>query len=310
MPNVFVAPYVTALTLWHLALGLCIGSFINVCIYRLPRGLAVTGRSHCPSCGTTLGLSDLMPLLSQLALRRRCRYCGAGISWRYFTIELVMGLLLAAAYLFTSLGPMAEHGAVAQAIFLGRLWVAVPCLLAIIVIDFETYTIPDGLVIALVAIGVITDLAYQLAGVAASPMPPIPLPLGGSVVLPIPQSVLGAIVGFGGLWLLGRIFSVLLGEEAMGYGDVKLMGGAGALLGPGLSLLGFFLLAVTLGAVGGIAGILARRLIGRADSEHRVAKTRLPFGPFLAVSLGLTLLYPAEVAGAVSVLYLSAWGAA
>lgn len=308
MPNVYAAPYVPALTLWHFVLGLCIGSFINVCIYRLPRSLAVTGRSHCPQCGTTLGLRDLVPLLSQLALRCRCRYCGARISWRYFSVELLMGALLAGAFLFTVHGPVAAAGPAAQTVFLLRLWVAIPCLVAIVVIDSETYTIPDGLVVALVATGILSDLVPRFLGAGPPALAPIPLHLSSDLQVALPQSIVGSVVGFGGLWLLGRCFSVALGEEAMGYGDVKLMAGAGALLGPGLSLLGFFLLAVTLGAIGGLAGIAIRRLSGRADSEHRVAKTRLPFGPFLAVSLGAAMLYPAGLAGVVSGLYLSAWG--
>lgn len=308
MPNLFVAPYVPALTLWHFALGLCIGSFMNVCIYRLPRGLSVTGRSHCPSCGTTLRVMDLVPLVSQLALRCRCRYCGARISWRYFAVELLMGLLLAGAYLFAVQGPAAGTGLAAQTIFLLRLWVVIPCLVAIILVDLETYTIPDGFVIALLVAGVAADVAYQFAAEVPPVMPPIRVPLPGGVELPLLQSVAGAALGYGGLWLLARAFSMALGEEAMGLGDVKLMAGAGALLGPTLSLLGFFLLAVALGAVGGIAAIIVRRLKGGVDSEHRVAKTRLPFGPFLAVSLGVTVLWPSGVAGIVSTLYLSAWG--
>ncbi|MBD3176561.1 MAG: hypothetical protein GF320_15380 [Armatimonadia bacterium] len=305
MPEVFSpSPVVPLVALWHFALGLTVGSFMNVCIYRLPRGLAVTGRSHCPSCGTTLRLSDLIPLFSQVVLGSRCRYCGARFSWRYFGVEALIGALLAGAYLLAVYGPVdgtkAEH-----ALWMVRMWIAVPCLVAIVFVDFETYTIPDGLVVALVVIGVASDIGYRVVG--STVFPPLGIPLGGGHELPLLQSIQGAVVGFGGLWLLGRIFSAILGEEAMGYGDVKLMAGAGALLGPGWSLLGFFLLAVALGAVGGIAGILIRRLAGSSDSEHRVAKTRLPFGPFLAVSLGVCMLQPEGVADVVSMIYLAAW---
>lgn len=272
-----MVPFLAA---WHFALGASVGSFLNVCIYRLPRGLPVTGRSHCPTCGTTLRPVDLVPLLSQLALRSRCRHCGARFSWRYFGVEALLGAIYAGSFLFV------VFTAGGDAALLAKLLVALTCLVGVIAVDLETYTIPDGFIVALAVTGVGYDLASWALGTNA--MPPVQV-LGR---LPVPQSVLGAAAGFLGLWLVGRLFSLLLGQEAMGFGDVKLTGAAGALLGPGLLLPAYFLLAVALGAVVGLAVVLWRRVASPIDSEHRVARTRLPFGPFLAVALAISLLLP------------------
>ncbi len=277
-------------TVWFGALGLAVGSFLNVCIYRLPRGLAVTGRSHCPNCGATLRILDLVPLFSQLCLRSRCRHCWTPFSWRYFTIEALVGALY--AWLFAYAG---RHGAV-DWVWLGTLVVAVPCLIAVIVVDLETYTIPDGILIALLVAGVGAEAARWA-------LQPGYAPRFAPAGIPIPNSLAGAALGFGGLWLLGWLFARVLGEEAMGFGDIKFLGAAGALLGPEWLLLWFFIVAVALGALVGLAAVAVRRLGRIGDSEHRVARTRLPFGPFLAVALGLALLWPEELAWTFAALY-------
>jgi len=284
-------PLLPFLAAWHFALGASVGSFLNVCIYRLPRGLPITGRSHCPTCGTTLRLADLVPLLSQLALKSRCRYCGARFSWRYFGIEALLGTVYAASFLFVA------HTAGGDAALLAKLLIALTCLVGVIAVDLETYTIPDGFLVALAATGVGYDLALLALGSAAMP----PIMVFGRV--PVPQSILGALTGFAGLWLIGRLFSLVLRQEAMGFGDVKLTGAAGALLGPGLLLPAYFLLAVALGAVVGLVVVVWRRLTRRVDSEHRVARTRLPFGPFLAVALAMALLFPDALRAGLSRLY-------
>lgn len=278
-------------TVWFGALGLSVGSFLNVCIYRLPRGLAVTGRSHCPNCGTTLRAADLVPLLSQFFLRSRCRYCWTPFSWRYFAVESLCGALYVLLYRHAG-----RHGDV-DWIWLATMLVAVPCLIAVIVIDLETYTIPDGLLVALGVAGVGAEIARW--ALRPDGRPPFALPGG----IPIPSSLAGAALGFGGLWLLGWVFSRVLGEEAMGFGDVKFLAAAGALLGPSLLLLWFFVTAVALGALVGLGTMLVRRIGRFGDSEHRVARTRLPFGPFLAFALGIALLWPEEMAWTFAALY-------
>lgn len=285
----------TALAVWHFALGLAVGSFLNVCIYRLPRGLSVTGRSHCPTCGCTLRLPDLVPVLSQLLLRSRCRHCGARFSWRYAAVELACGLMFLALFLFV----LEVRGGSLP--LLAKLLVCFPCLLAIIIVDVETYTIPDGLLVALAVAGVGYDIALRAMG--SPEFAPVRIPLPYGLTLPVPQSLLGGAVGFGGLWALSWLFGRVLGEEAMGFGDVKLLGAAGTLLGAGMTLLAFFLLAVALGAAAGSIAMAARRVRGGVDSEHRVSRSRLPFGPFLAIALAAALLLPGEMAGVAAALY-------
>lgn len=278
------------LAVWHVAIGVSVGSFLNVCIWRLPRGLSLLGRSHCPNCGTTLHALDLIPLVSQIALRSRCRYCLSPFSWRYFSIEALTGFV----FLFLFLHTYRRVGI--DWIWLSTMWVVAPALLVVIAVDLETYTIPDGTLWLMIAAGVGSEVARWVLQPGWHPM----WSPGG---VPIPNAVAGAALGFGGLWLIGWIFGKILGDDAMGFGDVKFMAAAGALLGPGWLLLWFFVLAVALGALVGLGAVAVRKLARLGDSEHRVARTRLPFGPFLAVALGIALLYPEELAWTFAALY-------
>lgn len=211
-----MALYYTVLCVFSFIVGSCIGSFLNVCIYRIPQKLSVAaGRSFCPSCDTPIKPYDLIPILSYILLRGKCRSCGARISPRYIIVEALTGALFAATaaiYGLTLLTPL--------------YLVFICCLICVAFIDAEHMYIPDrfNLVIALLALpgfflqpGV---LWYErLIGAAAIALP---------------------------MFLIGVFFS------GFGFGDVKLMAACGLLMGWKLSLLAFILAAVAAAAVAAV----------------------------------------------------------
>ena len=229
---------------WVFAVGAAVGSFLNVCIVRLPQGASlVTPGSHCPECRSPIRFYDNIPLLSYLVLRGRCRQCKARISPRYFVVEglsAFMGLAL-----YKTFGLSLEF-----AIY----FVFFSALMVIIFIDLDTWTIPD-----------IITLPGIVAGVAASFLLPR---------ITWMQSLLGLAVGGGVLFALAATYQLLRKREGMGGGDIKLLAMIGAFLGlPGVV---FTLLASSL--AGSLAGVL---LMFRDKSG---GATRIPFGPFLALA--------------------------
>ena len=188
------------------ALGLCFGSFLNVVIHRLPRGMSIAWPpSSCPSCGHAIRPLDNVPVVSWLRLSGKCRDCAAPISPRYPAVELGAGLLLLALAAF--LGPRAAL--VPAAAF-------ALCLLAIALIDFDHRIIPDELSIGGLVIGLIAR-GFTVEGVLAG--------------------LIGALVGAGSLYLVAAGYRRATGVEGLGGGDVKLAGMIGAFLGwPGVFL--------------------------------------------------------------------------
>ena len=262
-------------------LGLCIGSFLNVVIHRLPlmleRGwrrdsaemLGVdieesapitlsTPRSRCPSCSHRIAWYENIPVLSYLWLRGRCSSCKARISPRYPLIEIATGVLFAAVG--WRIGPLPE----------AWLWCGfVAVLIALAGIDWDTTLLPDTLTLPLLWAGLI----------AAT--------LGWSRV-PLPQAVWGAVAGYLSLWSVYWAFKLLTGKEGMGFGDFKLLAALGAWLGVQM------VLPVVLGAsvIGAVVGI-GMKLSG-ALREGRY----IPFGPFLAgAGLVVFLSGPERVLG-------------
>jgi len=269
------------------ALGTVIGSFLNVCIWRLPREESVVRPpSHCPECDHRLAPLDLVPLFSFLCLGRRCRYCGAAISWRYFTVELITGLLFVGLWL--SQGPaLVAHGGAGDLYRLFAYLGFTAVLVAAFFTDLDHMIIPDELVIAGLALGLSEDLVGYLTGSHGLWQGQVPFT---QFVLMLPRSVVGAVVGAGFFVGLELFSQAVFRREGMGGGDMKLGAAIGSLLGPGLALLSFGL-SVFLGAVvGGL--LLATRLKGRKDY--------IPFGPFIVVCT-LAVLFAPEWAGQTAV---------
>ncbi|MGB9792914.1 MAG: prepilin peptidase [Thermacetogeniaceae bacterium] len=227
-------------------IGMCIGSFLNVVIYRLPREESILWeRSRCPACGHILAWCDLVPLLSYAFLRGKCRSCGAKMSWMYPVVELFTGLLF--LLLFCRFGLTLV---LAKYLFLSAVLVAAAF------IDLQHYIIPDSLVIAGLAGGVVLGALARDAGII---------------------SALAGAAACGGFLLL----VALLSGGGMGGGDVKLAFVAGLFLGWPLAPLGLFL-GICLGGVLAII-LLALHIKGRKDP--------LPFGPFIALGFLIALLW-------------------
>ncbi len=225
-----------------------VGSFLGVLADRLPRGENVVHpRSFCRVCHTQLRAADLVPLLSYVGSKGRCRHCGADIAPWHFFIELAA---FGAALLAIALG----GGTLVLALSALVLW----CLLGLALTDGLWFRLPDVLTGTLLAAALL--LTFQ-------PIPQTPN---------LPNALIGGLVGAGSFWVLRVGYFYLRGREGLGLGDVKLMAGVGALLGPWL--IPHVVLLAALGALG--AALLQRRR--RADA---VAATRaLPFGTALCVA--------------------------
>lgn len=216
-------------------LGLCLGSFATALSYRLPREISMTtkARSSCPTCGHNLGVYDLVPLFSWLALRGKCRHCSDPIGGRYPLIELATLALCLAFYLTAGLTP---HTVV--------LFLLAPVLVSMIDIDLRYKLIPDVLNLSILLLGILALLAE-----------------GDSAA--IPPAVFGAVLYGGGAALLRTVFMHLKGREPMGLGDVKFFAAAGFWLGPLPETAGIFL---TLAGGSGVAlALVWRKLKGEEE---------------------------------------------
>jgi len=240
--------------LCSLLFGLCVGSFLNVCIYRNPRELSIVRpRSFCPGCGNTIAWYDNIPVMSYLVLRGRCRRCRAVISPRYPLIELLTGFLFVLAW--------HVHGVSA---WTPVLWVMLSGLVVATMVDFDHMIIPDGV-----------SLGGMVFGLAASALVP---ELHGTEMVrtAMLRSALGLAAGSGILWLVSVVGRWVFKKDAMGLGDVKLLGAIGTLIGvPGVIYT--ILISSLLGTVVGIAMILF--------GGHQW-RSRLPYGPYLAIAAG------------------------
>lgn len=215
-------------TLFIFILGLIIGSFLNVCIYRLPLGVSiVTPPSHCFACGTRLKPGDLIPVISYIALRGRCRWCGAEFSARYALVELLTAFLFIWCFQVTGLGPE-----------LVKALIFISFLIVIAFIDYDHQLILDKVLIWLAGTGVSINLGLGFTGLT--------------------DMIAGSLFG-GGLLLV----IVIVSRGGMGGGDIKFAAALGLWLGWKLTLLALFL-SFLLGGVGGIV-LLALKRKGRKD---------------------------------------------
>ena len=260
-------------TLTCTALGLIVGSFLNVVILRLPKMMEQSWRreccelldqppsdeprltlsypgSRCPGCGAAIKPWQNIPVISWLVLRGQCAQCGMRISARYPFVELVTGLLSGLAAWQFGFGPEAMSALV-------LIWV----LTVLTGVDMDTQLLPDSMTLPLLWLGLGVNLF--------------------AVWTPIPSAVMGAMLGYGSLWSVYWLFKLFTGKEGMGYGDFKLLGALGAWFGwqavPLMILLSSFV-----GAALGIAILIAR---GQGRD------TPMPFGPYLAGAGLLTLFF-------------------
>ena len=261
-----------------LVLGLLVGSFLNVVIYRVPEGLNRSWKlqakqmldlpleqgegerfnilmppSHCPSCKTAIKPWQNIPILSYVLLKGQCKHCQTAISLRYPLVELLTGLVFAVcAWKFG-----ATWTALATMVFSAYL-------IAMIFIDADTQLLPDQLTLPLMWGGIVFHLAAYLLQADWG-------------ITTLVDSLLGAIVGYMSLWSIFQLFKLVTGKEGMGYGDFKLLAALGAWLG--ISVLPIIIIMSAL--VGLVFALIMK-----------VAKNQpMPFGPYLAISGWIVLIF-------------------
>jgi leader peptidase (prepilin peptidase)/N-methyltransferase len=252
--------------------GAIIGSFLNVCILRLPAGESVvTPRSRCPRCGSGIAAYDNIPILSWLILLGRCRRCGEPISPLYPIIELLTGsLFLIAAQIFGlswAAGKLAALSAI---------------LVVLVVTDWRERILPDkvnfpGMALGL-AFSLIVPIGDGLSGLLAGMAGWMPLPVPA---LSLGDALLGALAGGGLLYGIGELYYLVRKQDGMGFGDVKMMAMVGTFLGPQLTLFTIFFASILGAVVGG--GFM---LISRKQSNYE-----LPFGTFLGFAAWVASLW-------------------
>lgn len=236
---------------YAVSVGLVLGSFVNVLIHRLPRGESVVvPPSACPSCGGKIRPYDNIPLLSYVLLRGRCRHCGRAIALRYPFVEALVG----AGSLFAFL----RHGlSLEYACELGL----VAALVALVFIDYDHHLLPNVITIPGTVAGLL--LSWPRATITLA------------------ESLLGAILGAGLLYLVAGVYFRLRKIEGLGMGDVKMM----AMLGAFFGWKGVFLILLIGSFLGAVVGLVLMAARGKG------LKTALPFGTFLGIAAVATLFF-------------------
>lgn len=246
---------------YALLLGLVIGSFLNVCIYRIPNNMSVVfPPSSCPKCKNKIKWYDNIPLLSFIILRAKCRHCGQKISFEYPFVELLTGLL---TVLFVWRFGISWWTPVVLTV--------VYCLVALSAIDLHTMMIPDRFSIGLT----VFSLAFAFLNPAFS----------GTPWDKFLSALLGGSIGFFGLWGLAIFGQFAFKKEAMGGGDIKLMAAIGALAG--------WMGVINTLVVSSFAGIAYFGILMLLKKD--LGDRTIPFGPFLSVGLLVNLLMPGQM---------------
>jgi len=251
-------------------LGACIASFLNVVIWRVPRGESIVSPpSHCPKCNAEIKWYQNIPILAWLALRGKCAHCRAPISPRYILIELLGGCLFLAVFLKVGVGPT---------LFVWWIWVSL--MIVGSMIDFDHQLLPDFVTVGGMVLGLVFNGALSII-------------LHSSFF--ILHSLLGLVFGFGLLWLVRWLGSKAFKREAMGLGDVFLMGAIGAIFGP-VAILVTLILSSVFGSVVGLAMIaLAKTRLGKF--------AEIPYGPYICLGCLAWMFYGSELVGWYLALY-------
>ncbi|MGB3242091.1 MAG: prepilin peptidase [Candidatus Omnitrophota bacterium] len=239
--------------------GAVIGSFLNVCVYRIPRGRSIVKpRSYCPECRSPINWYDNIPIISYITLQARCRYCGKRIPVRYFMVELITALMSMALFFYFGLSAQ---------FFVYLIFTYI--LIVIVFVDIERQEVPDVLSIPGIFLGMILVTAVAVID-------------RGPVVKVFLNSFLGALAGGGSMFLLGFFGELIFRKESLGGGDVKLMAMIGAFLGWKLVLVTFFL-APVLGL--GVALFM----------KVKRNKEIIPYAPYLSLGAVISLLYGEKI---------------
>ncbi len=253
--------------------GACIGSYLNVCIYRIPRELStVAPRSFCPDCGEKIPWFCNIPFFSYIFLRGKCRFCRKKISPRYFVVEALVAVLFTLIWL--KLAVVTEHRPLSIVpVYDWKLvpvyWLVIFGLLLGTFVDFEHMIIPDRVTLGGIAAGlVLSAVVPSLHGQQ-------------SMLRSLLWSGAGAATGWGILWLVAIVGSIIFRKDAMGFGDVKLLSAIGAFLGA-KAVLFTIVVSSLCGSIVGLALVLARK---------KEMQSRIPYGPYLALAAIVWILW-------------------
>lgn len=271
-----------------LLLGLSVGSFLNVAIYRLPRfeeGLAITrpARSFCPLCKAQIPWHDNLPVVGWLMLRAKCRACRAPISIRYPLIELLAGVLSILIF---------QHDGLTWRFLFDFFWVM--CLLTIAFIDLETMRIPSPLI----------HPAWMVGGLVIAAIEPQPMFLAGPWLtdylslkgaapwlISLAGSALGCFLGWFSLWSVSMLYQLLRKQEGMGNGDPPLLAMIGAYLG-WRSIFVIILWSTVIGLVAvALITVVGKRF---KDQKGNLLQIQIPYGPLLVVAALIYFFYGPE----------------
>lgn len=261
----------TVLSVFSFVLGAMVGSFLNVCVHRLPAGESVIRpRSRCPKCLNSIAWYDNVPVVSWLMLGAKCRHCGQPISWQYPLVEVLSGLIF--------FGIFWRFGLVLAT----PIYMAVAAgLIVVTFVDLTTWTIPNEITLPGVPIGI----GCALLGMV--------YPDSGVHVTDVFDSLIGVAVGGGSLYLLDQVTWLVLKKRGMGFGDVKLNAMLGAFFGWSGALL-VIIIASFLGSIIGVTFILSQRgqqtVPADGDDEEELQGHYLPFGPYLAMA-GIIVMF-------------------
>jgi len=281
--------------------GLAFGSFLNVCIHRLPLGESVAkARSACPGCKRPIAFYDNVPVISWLILRGRCRNCRCKISPRYLIVELLTAALFVACYSYFGLTMATLKYCVFGFLLLGLIFT-----------DAETKLLPDKLTLPGLALGVLFSLLVPVRDVASQFLPAmVNLPFSADLasrLFSLLDSLLGAALGASFIYGAGAVYLRWRGAEGMGFGDVKLMAMVGAFLGIKLTILTIFAASLA-GSLFGLTTVLvvwikrthrfsrrfatlqAARRRGWQSAQMVYRHYQMPFGVFLG-SMALLALF-------------------
>ena len=258
-----LVPILAFFSFW---LGACIASFLNVVIWRAPRGESIVSPpSHCPKCNSPIKWYQNIPILSWLALRGKCANCRAPISPRYILIETLGGVLFLAAFLHMLKFGLPLH-------FLVVYWIWIALMIVGSFIDFDHQLLPDFVTVGGMALGLVAN-AYDSFF------------FWGKIYWEnyLLYCVGGLAFGFGLLWLVRWIGSKAFKREAMGMGDVFLMGAVGALFGPIAVIVTLILSSVFGSIVGVVLIILSKTKLG--------GFTPIPYGPYICMGCLAWMFY-------------------
>ena len=239
-------------------LGTVIGSFLNVCIYRIPEKLSIVKpRSRCGHCGTSLKPIDLIPILSWLFLKGKCRYCGAKVSVRYFLVELLEGLLFVLVYTFFGYSWMTPI-----------MWVFFAFLTVVLFIDLDHKIIPNKLVVFGCVIGVM-PVAYHYLGV-------YPLYYSHNFIEPFVSMLIPPVL----MLFMSFLSLILFKKSGMGMGDVKIYLPIGLFLGWQLALMSIWFAFF----IGGLFGLIWIFILRKSKTDM------IPFAPFIVIGTMVSVL--------------------